>query len=256
MLLEPALVEWSPLGSIQAAHSIRISLAEIKDRGARLKAIADICRRIGADLGQYSSVDRGSRDSLQEQLAQSLAPDYELSKEIDAGDFSFVYAGIRTADRRPVAVKAIVTSSVQTWAIERLQNQVQKARLLTDPTFIRIHEAVVSTDDARARLSRLERLPGRTLQDLRHAAGMVLNAGKSGDPAGGLRRPCSGPPTGRRASTRRCANTFGAGRGMLQAVPRGLPISGVFQERRGTFPPPRAPDAHSTRNQTTAVPCP
>lgn len=136
----PALVEYSPLSNLQAAYQIKTSLTEIHDAGEQKRIIANICRQIANELGQYSSVDRSSRKTFMENLQESLKSEIEIIKEIGAGDFSFVYHGKRMHDGQEVAVKAIVTSPLQTWAIERFEEHIQKARILANPCFIKIFE--------------------------------------------------------------------------------------------------------------------
>ena len=104
--------------------------------GGRTEIIADARRRIANDLGQYSSIGRKSRTALLGPDRKASAANYEISKEIAAGDFLLCYAGTRTADGMPAAVKAVVAPPCRPGR-SRLKTQLQKARLLADPVFVR-----------------------------------------------------------------------------------------------------------------------
>jgi len=68
-----------------------------------------------------------------DKLENSLKSEIELTKEIDAGGFSFVYYGRRVRDGQEVAVKAVVLSPLQSWAADSFENHIQKARILSNP---------------------------------------------------------------------------------------------------------------------------
>ena len=148
VLLEQALFDFGPLKNIQAASSVDISLAEITDDGVRMAAIAKICRQIGNELGQYSSMEQSSRYDLKREVQKVLPDSITLEDEAGAGAFTIVYFATSIKDGDRLVVKAAAPSPLDDWDIKSIKEHLTKARTLSHASFIRIrHEATGQATD-------------------------------------------------------------------------------------------------------------
>jgi serine/threonine protein kinase len=144
--IDHTLAESNQLSKYQAAYPRPLIELE-QDPAARDSAIAEVCKNIVAQLGQYSSLDRSARECFQQEVTDSLREQDKriiVEREIAGGDFSIVYRAQQ--DDLPIAVKAIVGSPLQTWAIDMFDERVKKARDFRNQGFIRILGVFLKSD--------------------------------------------------------------------------------------------------------------
>jgi serine/threonine protein kinase len=135
-----------------------------------MRLIANICRKIGSELGQYSSIDKSSRSRLKREVQEALGNDIKLGEEAGAGDFSIVYFGTKVLDNHDLVVKAVVTSPLDDWDLKSLGEHLKTARNLTHPSFIRTHDAKL---EHKPPIMTMDRIDGPTLKDVLRVEGAM-----------------------------------------------------------------------------------
>jgi serine/threonine protein kinase len=134
--ISASLFEYTDLGKMQAACNPSPTLEDMS-AAERRNAIATVCRKILDRLGQLPLVTRDDRDSLRASVGKRLAPKYRIGEEIDTGATSIVFKGYDSFGC-PVAIKTLVGSALQPHNKEELQKQVELARGLRSPAYLRI----------------------------------------------------------------------------------------------------------------------
>jgi serine/threonine protein kinase len=175
--VSPSLAESTALGSLQASWNVQKPLSTLSEAECQ-SAIKEICANLRDDLAQYARVDAEAektvRDSIADTVKNELGGKIELGEVLGTGDLSIVY-GARRGDRE-VAVKAVVHSRLQDWAVQSFSELVQKWMDLRHPVFMKIYDVLPK---AAIPFVIMERLRGKTL-----AATLRDRISKEGSPKG------------------------------------------------------------------------
>ncbi len=155
VLAEPCL--WDAIASLAAhqfvrwgddAHrdELRPLTAAGDDERAIDVAVLEICQVVGKKLGVMGQTTPQQRDRLFEQTKQLLQGRVDLETSmIHSGDFAVVYRGT-SSEGEPVAVKSVPDAPRQNRIRMVFDRAVASVRKLRDPSFIRVHYAVVDRE--------------------------------------------------------------------------------------------------------------